>query len=151
MILENKVLLKKFLLVSIIPIIIFLIIGNIFFTYQYQSYIQNYNNKIATLVNLIEKEYPNIDRNELVSILNSNKKPVNPVIITHKVDICPSVKLIKLPKIAIKTIFKTIAKEVGKDRLITLIKKLPLIRLLFGSKANTNEGTPIVKKLVKVN
>ena len=50
------------------------IIGNIFFTYQYQSYIQNYNNKIATLVNLIEKEYPNIDRNELVSILNSNKK-----------------------------------------------------------------------------
>lgn len=87
MILENKVLLKKFLLVSIIPIIIFLIIGNIFFTYQYQSYIQNYNNKIATLVNLIEKEYPNIDRNELVSILNSNKKVSENIFSRYGIDI----------------------------------------------------------------
>lgn len=87
MILENKVLLKKFLLVSIIPIIIFLIIGNIFFTYQYQSYIQNYNNKIATLVNLIEKEYPNIDRNELVSILNSNKKVSEDIFSRYGIDI----------------------------------------------------------------
>lgn len=87
MILENKVHLKKFLLVSIIPIIIFLIIGNIFFTYQYQSYIQNYNNKIATLVNLIEKEYPNIDRNELVSILNSNDKVSEDIFSKYGIDI----------------------------------------------------------------
>lgn len=87
MILENKVHLKKFLLISIIPIIVFLIIGNIFFTYQYQSYIQNYNNKIATLVNLIEKEYPNIDRNELVSILNSNKKVSENIFSRYGIDI----------------------------------------------------------------
>lgn len=84
-------------------------------------------------------------------ILNNNKKPVNPVIITHKVDICTSFNKKKLPNTAITTIFKTIVNEVGKDLLKTLIKKLPLIRLLFGSKAKINEGTPIVKKLVKVN
>ena len=87
MILENKVHLKKFLLTSIIPIIVFLILGNIFFFYQYHSYIQNYNNKIASLVSLLEKEYPDIDRNELISILNSNDKVSEDIFSIYGIDI----------------------------------------------------------------
>ena len=87
MILENKVHLKKFLLISIIPIIVFLILGNIFFFYQYNSYTQNYNNKIASLVNLLEKEYPDIDRNELISILNSDDKVSKDIFRRYGIDI----------------------------------------------------------------
>lgn len=87
MILENKVHLKKFLLISIIPIIIFLILGNIFFFYQYHSYTQNYNNKIASLVNLLDKEYPDIDRNELISILNSDDKISEDIFSRYGIDI----------------------------------------------------------------
>ena len=87
MILENKVHLKKFLLISIIPIIIFLILGNIFFFYQYHSYTQNYNNKIASLVSLLEKEYPDIDRNELISILNSDDKVSEDIFSRYGIDI----------------------------------------------------------------
>lgn len=87
MILENKVHLKKFLLTSMIPIIVFLIIGNIFFFYQYQSYTQNYNDKIASLVNLLEKEYPDIDRNELISILNSDDKVSEDIFSRYGIDI----------------------------------------------------------------
>ena len=87
MILENKVHLKKFLLISIIPIIVFLIIGNIFFFYQYHSYTQNYNNKIATLVNLLDKEYPDIDRNELISIFNSDDKVSEDIFSRYGIDI----------------------------------------------------------------
>lgn len=87
MILENKVHLKKFLLISIIPIIVFLIIGNIFFIYQYHSYTQNYNNKIASLVNLLDKEYPDIDRNELISILNSDDKVSEDIFSRYGIDI----------------------------------------------------------------
>ena len=87
MILENKVHLKKFLLISIIPIIVFLIIGNIFFFYQYHSYTQNYNNKIASLVNLLDKEYPDIDRNELISILNSDDKVSEDIVSRYGIDI----------------------------------------------------------------
>lgn len=87
MILENKVHLKKFLLTSIIPIIIFLILGNIFFIYQYHSYTKNYNNKIASLVSLLEKEYPDIDRNELISILNSDDKISEDIFIRYGIDI----------------------------------------------------------------
>lgn len=87
MILENKVHLKKFLLASIIPIIVFLILGNIFFFYQYQSYTQNYNDKIASLVNLLEKEYPDIDRNELISILNSDDKVSKDIFRRYGIDI----------------------------------------------------------------
>lgn len=87
MILENKVHLKKFLLISIIPIIIFLILGNIFFFYRYHSYTQNYNNKIASLVNLLDKEYPDIDRNELISILNSDDKISEDIFSRYGIDI----------------------------------------------------------------
>ena len=87
MILENKVHLKKFLLTSMIPIIVFLILGNIFFFYQYHSYTQNYNNKIASLVSLLEKEYPDIDRNELISILNSDDKVSEDIFSRYGIDI----------------------------------------------------------------
>ena len=87
MILENKVHLKKFLLMSLIPIIVFLIIGNIFFFYQYQSYIQNYNSKIAVIVSLVEEEYPNIDRNELISILNSDDKISEDIFSRYGIDV----------------------------------------------------------------
>ena len=87
MILENKVHLKRFLLMSLIPIIVFLIIGNIFFFYQYQSYIQNYNSKIAVIVSLVEKEYPDIDRNELISILNSDDKVSEDIFSRYGIDV----------------------------------------------------------------
>ena len=87
MILENKVHLKRFLLMSLIPIIGFLIIGNIFFFYQYQSYIQNYNSKIAVIVSLVEEEYPNIDRSELISILNSDDKVSEDIFSRYGIDV----------------------------------------------------------------
>ena len=87
MILENKVHLKRFLLMSLIPIIVFLIIGNIFFFYQYQSYIQNYNSKIAVIVSLVEEEYPNIDRSELISILNSDDKVSEDIFSRYGIDV----------------------------------------------------------------
>ena len=87
MILENKVHLKRFLLMSLIPIIVFLIIGNIFFFYQYQSYIQNYNSKIAVIVSLVEEEYPNIDRSELISILNSDDKISEDIFSRYEIDV----------------------------------------------------------------
>ena len=71
--LENKEHLKKFLLISLIPIFTFLIIGNIFFCYQYHIYTKNYNNKINSIINLIENTYPNIDPNELIEILNTKE------------------------------------------------------------------------------
>ena len=72
---------------SFIPIIVFLIIGNIFFFYQYQSYIQNYNSKIAVIVSLVEKEYPNIDRSELISILNSDDKVSEDIFSRYGIDV----------------------------------------------------------------
>lgn len=87
MILENKVHLKRFLLMSLIPIIVFLIIGNIFFFYQYQSYIQNYNSKIAVIVSLVEEKYPNIDRSELISILNSDDKVSEDIFSRYGIDV----------------------------------------------------------------
>ena len=107
------------------------------------------NIPIKPAINTVIKQNLNLFKGK--HILNNNKKPVNPVIITHNVDICTSFNLKKLPNIEIATIFKTIVNDVGKDRLKTLIRKLPLILSLLGSKAKIKEGIPIVKTLVKVN
>ena len=39
----------------------------------------------------------------------------------------------------------------GRDFLIMLVIKLPLIRSLFGSNARIKEGIPMVTALIKVN
>lgn len=44
----------------------------------------------------------------------------------------------------------TIVSAHGRDLLIMLKNKFPLIRFLFGSRASTNDGIPIVKTLVNV-
>ena len=87
MTLENKVHFKKFLFISILPIIIFFLIGNLFFFYQYHVYTQNYNNKIASFLTLIEKEYPTIDRNELISILNREENVSEDIFHKYGIDL----------------------------------------------------------------
>ncbi len=85
--LENKEHLKKFLFLSLVPIIFFLIIGNTFFYYQYHTYTKNYNNKINSIVTLIQEKYPNIDQNELIEILNNQKSFNNDNFLKHGIDI----------------------------------------------------------------
>ena len=87
MTLENKIHLKRFLLVSLIPLVISLVIGNIFFSYQYHTYTQNYNDKISSITVLLEEEYPELDRNKLVSILNSDTEINENIFSEYGIDI----------------------------------------------------------------
>lgn len=69
---ENKVYLKKYLIISLIIVIIFLIIGNLFFYFQYKTYTDNYNEKIKGITSLLIEKY-DVNPNEIVSILNEEK------------------------------------------------------------------------------
>lgn len=82
--------------------------------------------------------------------LNSNKSPLNPVKITQSVDISVLENENILEIYIINDIANTIVIPQGKDLLIMLLNKFPLIRLLFGSSANTKDGIPIVSTLVNV-
>ena len=71
---KNKIELKKMLIWSICIIIISNIIFGLISYYQYKRYTQNFNNKIAGIIAKVKESYQNVDTNELMAILNSDRK-----------------------------------------------------------------------------
>lgn len=70
---KNKIKLKKFLFVvtlfSICLIVLFLAIN----IYQQHIFTKNYNRKIVQIISQFKEEYPDLDENKLMSIINSDK------------------------------------------------------------------------------
>ena len=71
---ENKIKLKKSIIYSVWVIIIFSIIYGLFEYYEYRVFKFNLNNKIGHIVTKVKEEYPNIDNNELMQIIDSEDK-----------------------------------------------------------------------------
>ena len=70
---KNKIELKKMLVLSIFMIIILSIIWEIIGFYQYKIYTKNFNQKMAEVITNVSKNYPDVDKNELIKILNSEQ------------------------------------------------------------------------------
>lgn len=73
----NKKVYKKDILVSIIIILFSIVLFFLCLTYQYKSYVREYNIKINSIINKVTVEYPNISENDLISILNSKSDSLN--------------------------------------------------------------------------
>lgn len=73
---KNKTKLKKSVTISIIIILIFIINFAITNYFQYMEYTKNFNCKIEEIVMLLLEKYPDLDKNEIIKVLNedSNKK-----------------------------------------------------------------------------
>lgn len=71
---KNKIELKKYLFATLIIFVVFVSVFNVLYAYQYNTYTKNYNNKLNSIINKIEKKYPNITAKEILKILNNDKK-----------------------------------------------------------------------------
>ena len=69
---KNKIKLKKFLLTitlfSLCSMVLFLAIN----VYEQQIFTKNYNRKIVQIISKVKDEYPDLDENKLMSIINSD-------------------------------------------------------------------------------
>lgn len=70
---KNKIELKKALIKSIFLIVLIATIFVIFQYYQYSVYIKNFNYKIGQIISKVKDEYPEIDNNDLIQIINSEE------------------------------------------------------------------------------
>lgn len=68
---KNKIELKRMIMCSIFVIIVMNILFAIISHYQYKMYTENFNKKIGQIISKIKDEYPNIEKNQLIQILNS--------------------------------------------------------------------------------
>ena len=70
---KNKIKLKKFLLTitlfSLFSMVLLLAIN----IYEQHIFTKNYNRKIVQIISQVKDEYPDLDENKLMSIINSDK------------------------------------------------------------------------------
>ncbi len=73
----NKKMNKKSVLFSLSIILLTVVLFFFSLTYQYKSYVKEYNSKINSIVNEVLSKYPEISENEIISLLNSNSSSSN--------------------------------------------------------------------------
>ncbi len=71
---ENKLFLKKYLIATIIVLVVMLSLFYIISVYNYKLVTINYNKKIDNLLGTIKENYPDITENELMDIINNPTK-----------------------------------------------------------------------------
>ena len=84
---KNKIELKKMCITSCIVVIIFLIIFSILIYKQYKTYTYNYNQKIVGIIDNVLEKYPDIEKREIVEILNSSDKTNNEILREYGIEL----------------------------------------------------------------
>ena len=84
---KNKIELKKMCITSCIVIIIFLITFSILIYKQYKTYTYNFNQKIAGIVDNVLEKYPDIEKREIVEILNNSDRTNNEILREYGIEL----------------------------------------------------------------
>lgn len=84
---KNKIELKKMCITSCIVIIIFLITFSILIYKQYKTYTYNFNQKIAGIIDNVLEKYPDIEKREILEILNSSDKTNNEILREYGIEL----------------------------------------------------------------
>ena len=69
---RNKVELKKALICSMCFIVLISALFGVFEFYKYKQYTNNYNDRIAQIIAKVMEKYPDVNKSEVVEILNNN-------------------------------------------------------------------------------
>ena len=84
---KNKIELKKMYIISTIVILIFLIVISLIIYNQYKNYTYNFNQRIANIVTKITEEYPQVNKEDIIEILNQDNKGNNDILREYGVDL----------------------------------------------------------------
>lgn len=74
---KNREYLKQYLFQSLIVIVIFSLLLIFVNTIEYNKYKQNFNYKLNAILETIQEEYPDIEQEKIIEILNSNNTKEN--------------------------------------------------------------------------
>lgn len=68
---KNKIKLKKYLIISSLISICFIILFLLLNFYEYKIYTNNFNNKLDSIIVLVKEKYPDLSDNEIMNIINN--------------------------------------------------------------------------------
>lgn len=84
---KNQVEFKKSLLVSLVIIVVFNLLFGFLYFMQYKTYTTKFNEVINGIVSKLQKEYPQLDKNELIEILNSKENSDEKILREYGIDL----------------------------------------------------------------
>ena len=143
---KNKIKLKKFLIIitlfSICSMVLFLAIN----IYEQHIFTKNYNTKIVQIISQVKEEYPDLDENKLMSIINSDKVDLS-LLKKYSINIDEDSLILENNKEYHKSLFINIV------FLMMIIILLILAFLRFNSKKDKeiNEITKYVEEINRKN
>ena len=68
---KNKVKLKKCLISMIVVSLVLVILITVLNIYEYHVYTKNFNNKLASIIEVLQEKYPNLTEDDIIKLLNS--------------------------------------------------------------------------------
>ncbi len=84
---KNKIELKKMYIISTIVILIFLMVISLIIYNQYKEYTYNFNQRIASIVTKMTEEYQQVNKEDIIEILNQDNKGNNDILREYGVDL----------------------------------------------------------------
>ena len=79
--------LNKYILMSLIASILIILSYSVIHLLEYKVYVNNYNNKLNSIISTVKDKYPDVSDAEIISILNSDNKDTNNIFNEYGIDI----------------------------------------------------------------
>lgn len=74
---RNKIELKKMIIINIVVALVFISLFALILYAQYKTYTSNFNEKVSIIFSRVLEQYPNIEKSDLIAILNDNESGNN--------------------------------------------------------------------------
>ena len=84
---KNKIELKKTIIISIAVALIFIAIFVLLLNAEYKTYSANFNNKISIIFSKVLEQYPEIEKSDLMAILNNKENGNNELFRQYGIDL----------------------------------------------------------------
>lgn len=118
---KNKIELKKALKISCFSIIIISIIFELILICQYKSYTNNFNKKIEMVMVNVKNQYPDIDENAIMNILNSENDGNTDFFKNYGINLEKDSILIKNDKLFIKFSIINLCILIGLSTIVIIV------------------------------
>ena len=118
---KNKIEFKKSIVISCLAIILISVIFQLVLIYQYKAYINNFNKKIEMIITNVENQYPGIDTNEIMKILNNETDEKTDIFKEYGINLEKDSIIIKNDKLFIKFSIINLCLIVGLAFIVLII------------------------------
>lgn len=118
---KNKIEFKKAIVISCLTIILISVIFQLVLIYQYKAYTNNFNKKIEMIITNVESQYPGIDTNAIMKIINNETDEKTDIFKEYGINLEKDSIIIKNDKLFIKFSIINLCLIVGLAFIVLII------------------------------